>query len=176
MARGKWKIYKDFRNFDKTYKTYVNKYYSKARSIYRKLSGAKTTRGMSKEELQDYMYDSSGPLNRKQFAAEYRAYKRELISSDSSADPTQYIVRDQAYKYSEAQYRAFTKAVKNDEFGNFRGISREEFRTGGFRSNEFRAYLKEMYKKRKDQLREMGIDERDIIAQASQEFSAYFGS
>lgn len=181
MARGKWKRYEGFKNFSKTYKTYVKKYYAKARSIYKKMTPGSSHRHLTNKETAGVMFDDK-PLNRTQFAAIYRSYKRDLEESGSSADPTQYIVRDQAYKYSEAQYRAFTKAAKTEKFQFFRGISREEFRTGAFRSEDFRRYLKEVYKQRKEELRrefeEAGREwiEEEITEQAAKEMSLYFGS
>ena len=181
MARGKWKRYEGFKNFSKTYKTYVKKYYAKARSIYKKLNPEASLKHLTNKEAAEAMFDDK-LLGKKEFATYYRSYKRDLEESGSSADPTQYIVRDQAYKYSEAQYRAFTRAAKTDKFRFFGGMSREEFRTGAFRSEDFRRYLKEVYKQRKEELRrefeEAGREwiEEEVTAQAAKEMSLYFGS
>lgn len=170
--------FRSAKSFQKTYKTYVKKYFAKARQIRKRLSvGITRGRGrVSNAELKGYMYDNE-LLSKREFAQEYRRVKEELSAQDSSADPTQYIVSKQAYKYSEAQYRAFTRAIKDhDELAEFRGMSREEFRTGAPMTYEFRQRISDIYKAHKDMYREMGWDEKDVLYQAAQDMSLYYGS
>ena len=170
--------FRSSKSFQTTYRRYVREYYKKARQIRKKLSiGISRGRGrVSNAELRGYMYDDE-LLSKREFASEYRKAKEQLEAKDSSADPTQYIVNSQAYKYSEAQYRAFMKAAKeNDDLSMFRGMSREEFRSSEIRTEEFKQALSDIYRNLKDEYASKGWLEDQILKQAAADMRHYFGS
>lgn len=170
--------FRSSKSFQKTYKTYVKKYFAKARQIRKKLSiGITRGRGrVSNAELKGYMYDNE-LLNKREFAKEYIKVKNQLIDKDSSADPTQYIVSKQAYRYSEDQYRAFMKAARlSEDLAEFRGMSREEFRSSIIRTEEYKQTLSDIYHNLKDEYRKRGWLEDQILKQAAADMRHYFGS
>ena len=181
MARRGANYSKNFRSaasFQKTYNRYKRAYFARARQIYKKLNGipAKQKVRVTQEELKEYMYDNE-LLTKREFASTYKDIKSQLEKLDSSSDPTQYIVSQQAYKYSKAQYEAFTKVVReNEDFSFLRGMSMQEFRTGSFRSKEFYDKLKELYSQKKQEYKELGYLEEELSQLAAKEVSLFFGS
>ena len=177
MAKQYSRDFRSRKSFEKTYSRYKRDYYKKAKQIWKRLHRIPAKQGVrvTHKELETMMYDDK-VLSKREFAAEYKKVKRDLQAQDSTADPTQYIVSSQAYEYSEAQYRAFVKAKERDEFAFMRGISREEFRTGSFRTMEFYSKIKEIYRQRKDDYRNAGFMEDELASMAAQDISLYFGS
>lgn len=183
MARKS--IYSDFRNFNKTYSVYKRNYYRKARQIYKKQHGLKAKsrlpKSVTKADLRNVMRDDE-ILSRRDFAETYRSYKRDLLENDSSADPTQYIVRDQAYEFSAKQYRGFKKAVATAGFDEeyareLENISMMEFMTGEWRTEEFFDRVKMAYQQAKIKAQQEGRTDKDIWLYAQKEVAnLYFGS
>lgn len=173
--------YSGFRDFKKTYQRYVRDYYRKARSLYRRKHHLKTARGISKAEIKTAMYDEN-LLNRRDFAAAYKDYKRILKEQESTSDPTQYIISKQAYQFSEKQYRGFREAVEeavyyDPELASFRNITQEEFRTGEFQTEEFFDMAKNYYHQKLLEGKAEGKSGKELWQYASEETARlYFGS
>lgn len=183
MAKKKWV---GFKNFDKTYKRYVRDYYRKARMIYRRKHGYKANSrlpsSVTKEDLRKVMKDKT-VLPRATFAEYYKSYKRDLISDDSTSDPTQYIVSHQAYEFTTEQYKGFKKALsernQNDKFiQDLEGIKLYEFRTGAWRTEQFFESADAYYWRMKEEGAEMGItDSKELWMYAKKQVAMlYFGS
>ena len=165
---------KNFRSkaiLNRAYARYRKTYFAMAKKNYKKLTGipAKQKVRVSQETLKDYMYDPT-VLSKRQFAKEYKAKREQLAELESTSDPIHYIVRDQAYKFSEAQYRTFSKLTKEtEEFKEFRGITREEFRMGGLRSEQYKDLLSRTYQDLKEKYRQMGKAESELADLAHRE-------
>lgn len=187
MARRK--KYADFRNFDKTYNRYVRDYYRKARQLYKHRMGlspkSRLPKSVTKEQLQKEMlgdkYDpltgvGGNPLSRANFADTYRAVKRDLKKEESSADPIQYIVNDQAYEYSRKQYLGYKRATEELNL-DLPKIDFQDFMLGKWKSEEYFKIVKEQYHEIKEYLESQGYSGKDLTLEIqSQIGSLYFGS
>ena len=176
MARRK--KYSDFRNFDKTYARYKRDYFRKARQIYKHRMGlparSRLPKSVAKEDLKAEMRDTL--LRREDFATAYRAYKRDLIKEDSTADPTQYIVNNQAYEYSRKQYLGYKRAVEELEL-DLPKVNYQDFMTGKWKSEEYYKLVKEQYHEIKSYLESQGYTGKELTLEIqSQIGSLYFGS
>lgn len=189
-----------FKNFDKTYRTYVKKYYAAARKKYNlskgKRSNAKIPRTVTKQDLQNEMDDNL--LTKADFRADYKSYKKDIIEEGSFADPTDRIVSHQAYEFSFKQFRGFRQSLRSNEMrkvfedDNFKKLARErgidipdlekmkkvsqyQFRSGKYKdSKEFVDAMDLYYWYMKDQAEKMGKDKREQWLYAKNEVSKRF--
>lgn len=180
-----------FRNFEKTYRRYKRDYYRAARKKWNRVHGKKASaripKGVTKNDLESVMYDKQ-LLSRADLRAEYKAYKRDLVAEDSTADPIQYIVSNQTYEGSRRQYQGFKKAVKSKEFQeladenkalkdlHLETVSEFEFRSGEWRSkDDFYKAIDSYYWAMKKEAEEKGYtDEKSKWRYAKQRVSELF--
>ena len=125
MARKK---YTD--RFNKTYKTYRKRYYEKKRYF------DKLNRKNLREGKEERYHMREEVMSKSDFYSIYNAYKQDLKDEGiKNPNVVQYIVSDQAYKYSRKQFQGMKRAL-NDEnliLGKLsmgKNFSEVAFRTG----------------------------------------------
>ena len=139
--------------------------------------------------------------SRTQFRTDYKSYRKDVLTGESTTDPIKRIVADQTYEYSYNQYKGFRKSIRTNEFRkvledeNFKEIIRQrglssvsvddlkkvseyQFRSGQWqKTKEFYDTADAYYWYMKDQAKATGInDEKEQWMYAKNEVAkSFFG-
>lgn len=118
------------KQFNKSYKAYRKAYFKKVRQ-FEKLNRKAERRGSTKRYLM-----RSDVLKKADYYAARKAFKRELADEGiKNPNINQYIVSDQAYSHSRAQFRGLKSRQEElrQEVGlDISGMTEIDFRTGNY--------------------------------------------